>query len=79
MHLIRRIDSLFLLLLIGLPFSIISAPVLSVDKADFNLGEIYQDDNNPAQHTFIITNTGDSTLVIKEVKASCGCTTVGYD
>lgn len=79
MHLIRRICSLFILLLISLPFSIISAPVLSVDKADYNLGEIYQDENTPAQHTFVITNTGDSTLVIKEVKSSCGCTTVGYD
>jgi hypothetical protein len=79
MNLIRRIESLLLLLLIGLPFSIISAPVVSVDKVDYNLGEIYQDENNPAQHTFIITNTGDSTLVIKEVKSSCGCTTVGYD
>ena len=28
-------------------------------------------------HTFIVTNTGNETLVISDVKASCGCTTVG--
>lgn len=28
-------------------------------------------------HTFIITNTGDETLIISAVKPSCGCTTVG--
>ncbi len=30
-------------------------------------------------HTFYFKNTGNNNLIIKNVKTSCGCTTVNYD
>jgi hypothetical protein len=32
---------------------------------------------DPIRFTFVVTNTGDETLVLSNVKPSCGCTTVG--
>ena len=65
--------------LLTLPFSLISAPMLAVDSADYDVGGIYQHDTKSVNHTFQIKNIGDSTLIIKDVKASCGCTSVGHD
>lgn len=62
-----------------LPFTLISSPILSVDSADYDIGTVYQEKNQSVSHTFQIKNTGDSTLVISDVKPSCGCTTVGHD
>jgi hypothetical protein len=69
--------TLFLSQLLLIP--VISAPMISVDSLDFDAGSMYQGDVKKLEHTFIIKNTGDSTLTISKVKASCGCTTVGYD
>lgn len=41
-----------------------------------NFGEILK--NQPATYEFEFTNSGNSALVISEVKASCGCTATGY-
>lgn len=41
-----------------------------------NFGEIPQ--NKPVSVDFKFTNTGDSPLVITEVKTSCGCTASNY-
>ena len=65
--------------LLTLPFTLISAPMLVIDSADYDIGEVYQHDTKSVNHTFQIKNIGDSTLIIKDVKASCGCTTVGHD
>lgn len=59
--------------------SVIGAPMISVDSSDFDAGILFQGDVKKLDHTFIIKNNGDSTLTISKVKASCGCTTVGYD
>jgi len=59
--------------------SVIGAPMISVDSSDFDAGPMFQGDVKKVEHTFIIKNTGDSALTISRVKASCGCTTVGYD
>src|SRR5512133_1389590 len=59
--------------------SVIGAPMISVDSSDFDAGSMFQGDVKKVEHTFIVKNTGDSTLTINRVKASCGCTTVGYD
>jgi len=59
--------------------SAISAPMITVDSSDFDAGTMFQGDVKKLDHTFIIKNTGDSTLTISKVKASCGCTTVGFD
>jgi hypothetical protein len=59
--------------------TVIGAPMISVDSSDFDAGVMFQGDVKKVDHTFIVKNTGDSTLTISRVKASCGCTTVGYD
>lgn len=64
--------------IIVLPLSVISAPIISVEKADYDVGLIFQSEK-PVEYTFKIKNTGDSAIKISKVKAGCGCTTVGYD
>jgi uncharacterized cupredoxin-like copper-binding protein len=49
-----------------------AAPELSVDQGTYNFGTITQ--GNKVQHNFVIKNSGDSVLQIKEVTVSCGCT-----
>jgi len=51
-----------------------SAPVLSVDNAEFKFGKITQGEK--VEHTYVLTNSGKSDLQIRKVKASCGCTAV---
>jgi len=51
-----------------------NAPVLSVDDAEFKFGKITQGEK--VEHTYVITNSGKSDLLIRKVKASCGCTAV---
>jgi hypothetical protein len=46
----------------------------TVDKTEFDYGNI-PENGGLANHTFTITNTGSAPLVIKQVVASCGCTT----
>jgi hypothetical protein len=65
--------------ILAFPFTLISAPILSIDSADYDLGAVYQNENKSVNHTFQIKNTGDSALIITDVRASCGCTTVGND
>ncbi len=54
-----------------------NAPVLSVDNAEFNFGKINQGDK--VDHTYVLTNSGKTNLIIRKVKASCGCTAVQPD
>jgi len=51
-----------------------NAPVLSVDDAEFKFGKIQQGEK--VEHTYVLTNSGNSDLQIRKVKASCGCTAV---
>jgi hypothetical protein len=53
---------------------IANAPSISFDNNTFDFKEIKQGDN--VEHVFTITNTGKSDLIIRNVKASCGCTAV---
>lgn len=46
----------------------------TIDENVFDYGDI-PEDGGLANHTFIIKNTGSEPLVIKQVVASCGCTT----
>jgi len=50
------------------------APVLNVDNTDFRFGQIRQGEK--VEHTFVLSNSGKSDLVIRKVRASCGCTAV---
>ncbi|TLX75293.1 DUF1573 domain-containing protein [Labilibacter sediminis] len=49
-----------------------NAAKISIDNKIFDFGTIKQ--GTKAEHSFSITNTGKSDLIIRKVKASCGCT-----
>lgn len=51
-----------------------NAPVIDFDTRVFEFKEIT--DGQKAEHTFTIMNKGKSDLLIRSVKASCGCTAV---
>lgn len=51
-----------------------NAPVIDFDTRVFEFGEIK--DGEKAEHTFSIINKGKTDLLIRSVKASCGCTAV---
>ncbi len=50
------------------------APVLKVDDPEFRFGTVKQGEN--VEHTYLLTNEGKSDLLIRKIKASCGCTAV---
>lgn len=50
------------------------APMVKVDDPEFKFGKISQGDK--VEHEYLLSNTGKSDLVIRKVKASCGCTAV---
>lgn len=51
-----------------------NAPVVKVDNPEVNFGKIKQSEKY--EHSFVLTNTGKSKLIIRKIKASCGCTAV---
>ncbi|MCQ2230041.1 MAG: DUF1573 domain-containing protein [Bacteroidales bacterium] len=51
-----------------------NAPSVSFDSKDFDFGSVGQ--GSKVEHDYIITNNGEKNLVIRKVKASCGCTAV---
>ncbi len=52
--------------------SIGGAPEIAFDKDVFDFGTVNEGD--VVEHSFLVTNTGASDLVITKAKASCGCT-----
>lgn len=53
-----------------------SLPKIKFNKETFDFGVIIQGEK--VSHIFKYKNTGGSDLVIREVKASCGCTVVKF-
>jgi hypothetical protein len=53
-------------------FAQLVSPKISVQQLDYDFGDISQ--NEPVTHAYVITNNGGDLLVIKDVKAACGCT-----
>lgn len=53
------------------------APAISINETEVNFGTLQQ--NEKFEHDFVIKNTGKSTLYIRKIKASCGCTAVQPD
>ncbi len=53
------------------------APVAVFAEQVFEFGSIQE--GTPVEHEFKFTNTGKTDLIIRKVKASCGCTTVNPD
>ena len=50
-----------------------SAPSIKFDERTFNFGKAQQ--RKKVEHRFVFTNTGNSELVIRKVRSTCGCTT----
>lgn len=50
----------------------LAAPQLAVEQPQYNFGTIVQ--GTRVDHVFTLKNTGDTPLLIKQVKPSCGCT-----
>lgn len=50
---------------------------LVFEKTDHNFGDI-REESGPAEYMFKFVNTGDESIKITSVKASCGCTTPGW-
>jgi len=51
-----------------------NGPMVQFDSKTFNFGTIEQGESR--EHVFVLTNTGKSDLIIRKIKASCGCTVV---
>jgi hypothetical protein len=51
-----------------------NSPRVEFDTTSYNFGSISQDDKT--EHSFKLSNTGNSDLYIRKVSASCGCTAV---
>ncbi|MBU1049241.1 DUF1573 domain-containing protein [Candidatus Bipolaricaulota bacterium] len=60
-------------LLMALASVAMATPIISVDDPDYDFGTIGL--GYMVKHTFILQNTGDETMEIVYVRASCGCTT----
>jgi rhodanese-related sulfurtransferase len=68
----RRLTGAFLAVLaIGLAVS--AAPQIEADSDTYDFGTILE--GYAIEHTFVLTNTGDETLLIRDVQVTCGCTT----
>jgi len=64
-------SSAIAVLLFGLTAA--ASPMISVDMETYEFGTIVE--GYAIEHTFVLTNVGDETLVINQVRATCGCTT----
>ncbi|RLD65208.1 MAG: hypothetical protein DRI84_07270 [Bacteroidetes bacterium] len=79
----KRIANIFLLIIIGLQFSIPieidqdQAAKIKFDKTVHDFGRIKMGDK-VVKCTFTYTNTGNDMLFISRVKTSCGCTEPEY-
>lgn len=51
-----------------------NAPVIAVDDKEFDFGVVGQ--GSKVEHDYVVTNNGQDKLIIRKVKASCGCTAV---
>ncbi len=50
------------------------APVIDFDDKNFDFGTVAQ--GAKVEHDYVVTNKGTDNLIIRKVKASCGCTAV---
>lgn len=51
-----------------------AAPVIEFDNKVFDFGTVAQ--TASVEHEYVVTNKGESNLIIRKVKPSCGCTAV---
>ena len=55
----------------------VEAEILGMKETSFDFGRIPQ--GKPVTHVFEVTNTGNDSLKIENVQASCGCTTPEWE
>lgn len=60
-----------------LPVSMMAQPVASWNETLHDFGTFHEDSGKKSCD-FIVTNTGDSALVIVQVKSTCGCTVTNH-
>jgi rhodanese-related sulfurtransferase len=68
-----RILAVSSLLVIAVALVVAATPRISVDMAVYPFGSVIE--GLAVEHTFLLSNTGDSELVISKIEVSCGCTT----
>ncbi len=49
-----------------------NAPSMAVDRLEHDFGDVQE--GQEVATTFVVTNAGNATLVIDDVRTSCGCT-----
>jgi len=54
--------------------SVLAQPVMKISESDHDFGK-FKEEAGRQTHNFLVTNTGNSPLVIQNIVASCGCTT----
>ncbi|MBN1128843.1 MAG: DUF1573 domain-containing protein [Chitinispirillaceae bacterium] len=65
--------------MVCLPFQPFAGPMIDIDTTEFNLGIIREGEKSIIKKVFSFKNAGDSDLVLRNVRPSCGCTTVEVD
>jgi len=58
---------------------VFAGPVIEFDTKSFNCGTAIEGVTEKIHATFVVKNTGDSTLKLTTVKPGCGCTVVKFD
>src|SRR6516162_5525763 len=53
----------------------ISGPKIQFAEPNFDFGKV--DSGELVKHEFVFTNSGNQVLEVRDVRASCGCTTPG--
>jgi Protein of unknown function (DUF1573) len=61
-----------LCLFISVSYSQLLGPKIVFQEKEYDFGTVVQGEK--VKHSFVVTNTGDDTLKIGNVHASCGCT-----
>ena len=56
--------------------SVVLSAAIEWDATSYDFGVITQ--GEPVSHRFEFTNVGDKSIIISDVKASCGCTATAY-
>ena len=72
MH-VKRHNVLAMLTVLLTAVAATAGPIIEVDNADYDFGK--HPSASAVTHDFIISNVGDATLSILDVRTSCGCTT----
>ena len=68
----RRLTGVITALLV-LGLAATAAPTIHVDSETYDFGTIIE--GYAIEHTFVLSNVGDETLIIDRVQVTCGCTT----